>query len=75
MKITICDKGEGYVVARFEAESNIETLILSTVALTSARTHVSLDSPGHGYPPKGSVGFGSFAMPTHEIIDKQAPRS
>jgi len=73
MKVLITDKGEGFVAARFEAETNVEALILSVVAPTATRTGASIISPKR-YGNEASVSlvhFDSFDVPAHEILDKR----
>jgi len=73
MKVIITDKGEGFVSARFEAETNVEALILSVVAPTATRTGVSITSPKQwgDKPATSLVHFDSFDVPAHEILDKR----
>jgi hypothetical protein len=74
LKVTITNKGDGFVEARFDAESNVETLILSTVAPATMQTGLSMNStaPYRGEPMKATVMFSGFSVPTHELMDKTA---
>jgi hypothetical protein len=75
LKVTITNKGEGFVEARFDAESNVETLILSTVAPVSVEAGVYMSSSpdfGTKKPPTSTVRFEGFSVPTHELMDKTA---
>lgn len=75
MKVTITGKGDAFVEARFDAETNVETLILSTVAPVVVLGGVSIDSPRRyddSQKQKSHVRFDTFSVPTHELIDRQS---
>lgn len=79
MKVTLFDKGEGYVCARFEAQSGAERIMLSAMALDEAGATLELKSMVAEYDysvtpavPKryeSSVWVGSFGVKAHEMLN------
>jgi hypothetical protein len=84
MKVTIIDKGEGFVTAKLSAETGTETVILaqcamgealnSTLSLASNQRYVGTSGGGNasGYKQESSVSFGSFSIPVHEVLQEPA---
>jgi hypothetical protein len=77
MQATITEKGEGYVMVRFDAMSGAEALILSSAVPNAPAKGItlSMDSgPNWGAsitdpPTKTTVAFGIFAIPVHAVLD------
>jgi hypothetical protein len=73
MKITVTDKGEGWVQAKLEAESATEAMILATVGMTFVE-EVSLElksgTEGYGSSKKrtSKVTVSGFSLDTHDIV-------
>ena len=65
MKVTITDKGEGFIAVHFAAETNIEHMIMATVGNgpVSGCT-ISLDA--RRGDPKISIGY--LTLPALEIV-------
>ena len=85
MKVIVTNKGEGFVAVRYEAESPIEGMMLSTCPLDSAETSVEIRSDTSTdwtkTPPLhhkvARLTFNGFAITCHDILqgtDKPKPR-
>lgn len=72
MKVTIFEKGEGFVMAKFEAVDNIEHLILETCSMGAAECNVQLGRE-YAFNKEQQVTFGSFRMPVHSILKDKQP--
>ena len=68
MKATLIDKGDGWATMRYEAENNVEAMIVSQVALNRPDEGVNLSL--HAYKPISSVLFGSVSIPVVEFLDE-----
>ena len=65
MKVTIVDKGEGWVSARFDAVSVTEKQLMSMAAPVELQdVYLSITCAGSGE----NVNFGSFSVPTHSML-------
>ena len=67
MKVTITNKGEGFVDVRLDAETNVEALIMSTINEDTKRDGISLtlESP-QGRESK--VQFGYWSAPCLTLL-------
>jgi hypothetical protein len=70
MKATVVDKGEGYVTIRYEAQTNVEVLTISTCGMGVAYPSLSVHSSSgyDGKPRDASVHFGDFSLPVHTVL-------
>ena len=73
MKITVTNKGEGWVETKMEAETTTEAMILSTVGMSIVEeVGVTLNSTTEGYGSSkkrvSRVSVNGFALDTHEIV-------
>lgn len=68
MKVTIIEKGEGFVVAKLSAASHVEHLILETCGMAEVTTSVSLSSYDKDHP---YVNVGAFALPVHSVLQEK----
>jgi hypothetical protein len=73
MKVSVTNKGEGYVEAKLEAETPAEAMILSLVGINStSEVGLSLSSTVEGYGSSKKhmtqVSCGGFMMQTHDIV-------
>lgn len=76
MKVTITDKGEGYVIARYDAQSSIEAMMLSTCQLVESETSAELKTDattdwGTTPPTKRRIAgltFHGFRIPVHSVL-------
>ena len=72
MKAIVTEKGEGYIVVRFDAQTNIEVLTLSTCSMGTAQPSLSLHSSSgslHDDKPRpATIHFGDFSLPVHTVL-------
>jgi hypothetical protein len=69
MKVTITDRGDGFLVMRLDAESNVEHMIMSVCGNGPIEgASVSLD--GQRGRPRVSIGY--LSLPALEVV-KDAP--
>ena len=68
MKATLIDKGDGWATMRYEAENNVEAMIVSQVALNKPDEGVNISL--HAHRPTSNVLFGSVSIPVVEFLDE-----
>lgn len=72
MKVTITEKGEGFIIAKFAAIDHVEHLILETCGMGETETACNL---GRAYGPsdKQTVTFNTFRIPVHSVLEEKKP--
>lgn len=70
MKVTITEKGEGFIIAKFEATDHIEHLILETCGMGTAECNVTLGKEFFNQAAQ-QVHFGGFRLPVHSVLQEK----
>jgi hypothetical protein len=71
MKATVVEKGDGFVLVRFEAQTNVEALTLSTCGMGHTNLGVQLQSDYstvNNRPRDAGVRFDAFSLPVHTVL-------
>lgn len=77
MKVLLESKGEGYITARFVAQTPVEAMMLSTCALTETSASLDLksdttitDYSKRSFPTKQvtHLTFGGFVVEVHSML-------